>query len=206
MARRTRRQIAGSRLLPVDPRRPQHQRPTVPACVAVDATDAAQDPATCCQLHDRPARPVVPRFGNVRGVGRSSLRPPRPSDPGDRGLRRALLVLCGGAGVTFLVAAVLGAASQSWDVGTTEPRNPTGAHVATWLAQSLIAWFAVIAAVFVIVLTRARKAQRDPVRNPPRWTLDPTGRHEHRYWDGLEWTETIADRGVVGVDPLGPGH
>lgn len=32
------------------------------------------------------------------------------------------------------------------------------------------------------------------------WFPDPTGRHEHRYWDGERWTVHVADHGVTGVD------
>jgi hypothetical protein len=38
--------------------------------------------------------------------------------------------------------------------------------------------------------------------SPPAWHPDPRGRHEHRWWDGARWTETVADRGVTAVDPL----
>lgn len=34
------------------------------------------------------------------------------------------------------------------------------------------------------------------------WHHDPTGRHEHRFWDGTAWTEHVADRGQVAVDRL----
>jgi hypothetical protein len=34
------------------------------------------------------------------------------------------------------------------------------------------------------------------------WHPDPSRRHEYRYWDGSTWTDFVADRGVVIVDPL----
>jgi uncharacterized RDD family membrane protein YckC len=34
------------------------------------------------------------------------------------------------------------------------------------------------------------------------WAIDPTGRHEYRYWSGTTWTAHVADRGVQGADPL----
>lgn len=42
--------------------------------------------------------------------------------------------------------------------------------------------------------------------NPARWAPDPLGRHQYRYWDGTQWTEHVADDGVVGSDPplVGP--
>jgi len=35
----------------------------------------------------------------------------------------------------------------------------------------------------------------------PGWLIDPSGRHEFRYWSGSEWTEHVTDRGVPGIDP-----
>jgi hypothetical protein len=34
------------------------------------------------------------------------------------------------------------------------------------------------------------------------WHPDPSLRHEYRYWDGSVWTDTVADSGLVTVDPL----
>jgi hypothetical protein len=36
----------------------------------------------------------------------------------------------------------------------------------------------------------------------PGWFPDPTGRHDHRWWDGVAWTAHVADAGVAGRDPL----
>jgi len=38
---------------------------------------------------------------------------------------------------------------------------------------------------------------------PEQWAADPSGRHQHRWWNGREWTEHVADNGVSGIDPLG---
>jgi hypothetical protein len=35
---------------------------------------------------------------------------------------------------------------------------------------------------------------------PAQWFADPSGRHQHRWWDGNVWTEHVADNGVVSVD------
>ena len=35
----------------------------------------------------------------------------------------------------------------------------------------------------------------------PGWLIDPTRRHEKRYWSGSEWTEHVSDGGVPGTDP-----
>jgi len=37
---------------------------------------------------------------------------------------------------------------------------------------------------------------------PPGWFPDPTGRHDHRWWDGAAWTDHVADAGVAARDPL----
>jgi len=33
-----------------------------------------------------------------------------------------------------------------------------------------------------------------------RWSVDPTGRHQYRYWEGDRWTRHVADRGHFGAD------
>ena len=38
--------------------------------------------------------------------------------------------------------------------------------------------------------------------NPAGWQSDPTGRHDHRYWDGSSWTDNVSDAGVAGTDPF----
>ena len=35
---------------------------------------------------------------------------------------------------------------------------------------------------------------------PPGWLVDPSGRHEKRFWSGSEWTQHVTDGGVPGVD------
>jgi len=40
-----------------------------------------------------------------------------------------------------------------------------------------------------------------PESTPPDWYPDPSGRHEHRYWDGARWTEHVASHGRQGTDP-----
>lgn len=38
--------------------------------------------------------------------------------------------------------------------------------------------------------------------HPANWYPDPTQRHEHRYFDGTNWTDHVSDRGVTSTDPL----
>jgi hypothetical protein len=35
----------------------------------------------------------------------------------------------------------------------------------------------------------------------PGWLVDPSGRHEKRYWSGSEWTEHVTDAGIPSSDP-----
>jgi uncharacterized protein YxjI len=37
--------------------------------------------------------------------------------------------------------------------------------------------------------------------NPADWYPDPYGRHQHRYWDGQQWTEHVSDHGRQTSDP-----
>jgi hypothetical protein len=37
---------------------------------------------------------------------------------------------------------------------------------------------------------------------PAQWYPDPTGRHQHRYWDGTQWTSQVADDGRTASDPI----
>jgi uncharacterized protein YxjI len=46
-----------------------------------------------------------------------------------------------------------------------------------------------------------------PGQHPQGWYPDPFGRHETRWWDGVQWTEHVASHGRQGVDPpTGGGH
>lgn len=38
---------------------------------------------------------------------------------------------------------------------------------------------------------------------PPRWSPDPSKRHQLRFWDGTSWTEHVADHGSTSTDPVG---
>lgn len=39
-----------------------------------------------------------------------------------------------------------------------------------------------------------------PPMKPAGWMPDPTGRHEHRYWDGSRWTEHVTTAGEQSTD------
>ncbi|HYF46665.1 MAG TPA: DUF2510 domain-containing protein [Acidimicrobiales bacterium] len=34
------------------------------------------------------------------------------------------------------------------------------------------------------------------------WHPDPTGRHQHRWWDGTQWTDQVSDGGSTSTDPM----
>jgi hypothetical protein len=37
---------------------------------------------------------------------------------------------------------------------------------------------------------------------PANWYPDPKGRHQHRYWDGMTWTDHVSDNGITSIDPV----
>ncbi len=39
----------------------------------------------------------------------------------------------------------------------------------------------------------------------PGWYPDPEHRHAHRFWDGTQWTDQVADQGTPSTDPLSTG-
>lgn len=51
-------------------------------------------------------------------------------------------------------------------------------------------------------MTEASDDQHGASGAPAQWYPDPTGRYQHRYWDGAAWTQNVADDGVASTDPL----
>lgn len=46
----------------------------------------------------------------------------------------------------------------------------------------------------------------DPTAQGPNWYPDPSGRHEYRWFDGVNWSDQVSDHGRQGTDPItGPG-
>ncbi len=45
-------------------------------------------------------------------------------------------------------------------------------------------------------------APPEAASGPPAWHPDPSGRHQHRYWDGSQWTEHVSDNGTAATDPV----
>jgi hypothetical protein len=49
------------------------------------------------------------------------------------------------------------------------------------------------------------KTEAEDHRPPPpkpMWAVDPSGRHQWRYWDGKAWTDYVGDNGQQTRDPL----
>lgn len=46
---------------------------------------------------------------------------------------------------------------------------------------------------------------RQPVPEVSSWEVDPAGQHQYRWWDGEQWTDHVADDGVVFADPIPEG-
>jgi hypothetical protein len=45
-------------------------------------------------------------------------------------------------------------------------------------------------------------SQNQPQNPPADWYPDPLGVHQYRYWDGLRWSDSVANNGVVGLQAL----
>jgi len=48
----------------------------------------------------------------------------------------------------------------------------------------------------------AAPVARQSAPTPPGWFPDPSGKHQHRYFDGTRWTEHVATNGDQPVDPM----
>jgi hypothetical protein len=56
------------------------------------------------------------------------------------------------------------------------------------------------------VTARQEAAVADRVSTTPPaagWYADPSTRFEHRYWDGVSWTEHVATAGQTATDRVG---
>jgi hypothetical protein len=72
-----------------------------------------------------------------------------------------------------------------------------------WWVGALLGLMTCVGFIIVLVM-RADGAARGIAPPPPgaRWEVDPTGRHQHRLWDGAQWTANVSDSGRSGWDPL----
>ncbi|MFT7474129.1 MAG: hypothetical protein ACI81L_001050 [Verrucomicrobiales bacterium] len=42
-------------------------------------------------------------------------------------------------------------------------------------------------------------------QHSPAWYPDPLGQHEHRWYDGTQWTDHVSSHGRQGVEPVEKG-
>jgi hypothetical protein len=73
----------------------------------------------------------------------------------------------------------------------------------------LVLFFGGVALAVVVAIRRGRARAPRPALAPSAqaavpagWFVDPSQRHELRYWDGQRWTERVSDRGGQAVDPM----
>jgi Protein of unknown function (DUF2510)/HIRAN domain len=52
----------------------------------------------------------------------------------------------------------------------------------------------------------ANRSIAAPPESREAWYADPLGHHQHRYWDGMKWTEHVADDAKAAIDPLPEGY
>jgi len=114
------------------------------------------------------------------------------------GLLAALLYRRRWAYIAYLALSALSLVSLPSSVG----------EVRHWTALRLAWYFAVLAVEVAATVLLLRRPAREwygisrPPTPPGEWRGDPSGRHQHRYWDGSDWTEHVADEGVASIDPL----
>jgi len=98
------------------------------------------------------------------------------------------------------------------DAGTKPPSayQRSGQNKALWIALPLVGIFlcgivTVVSAIVWFVSIRpkvlaAASGESLPTAPAPQWARDPYGRHEFRYFDGVEWTAQVSDNGVPSID------
>ena len=162
----------------------------------VAARHADRDAAAAHQHHRRcPGSTVRPR----------PLEPPPPARRAELPARELVTTFGHGEHTCpaqpFSLAAMCRAAERL-SPPTTSSRRPGSPASSPWRCRS---------AASPAASTRARSATAaaepvtltgDAPENPARWAPDPLGRHQYRYWDGTQWTEHVADNGVISIDPL----
>jgi hypothetical protein len=114
-------------------------------------------------------------------------------------------------GLLVLVVPALGI-GVAIDAGTKPPSayQRSGHSKALWIALPLVGILlcgivTVVSAIVWFVSIRPRvvaatSGELLPAAPAPQWARDPYGRHELRYFDGVEWTAQVSDNGVPGID------
>jgi hypothetical protein len=135
-------------------------------------------------------------------------------------LGAAAIALIGGGDVAAAMFSAIGKLSRESDL----------VEVAQDLVEGDLRWFVAstllggVAAVFGGVTLRALVARQDSYADRfnlrsatgapsfvmagaapapgPGWFPDPAGRFDHRWWDGVRWTDTVSRDGSTTTDPL----
>ena len=115
-----------------------------------------------------------------------------------------------GAVWAILEVAILGLGASLW-FGYLDPAQAARAFA----VAALIVTAVMLPVAIVLILVAGRMAARaakslqamdsqcsSGQATPPEWRTDPTGRHQHRYWDGAGWTAQVADNGQQSFDPI----
>lgn len=80
-----------------------------------------------------------------------------------------------------------------------------------WLFLSFVVFCVLVAAVLggiaaMLHIGEYSMAHPTPYpnlpRKPARWLVDPTGRHQYRFWNSVMWTEQVSDDGIESIDPI----
>ncbi len=88
-----------------------------------------------------------------------------------------------------------------------ETSGPSGADGTDWAPTGVPVWpvkSAVAASAVRLPVTVEPASVELPAATPQAaragWVIDPAGRHEARYWNGVSWTEYVMNGGQVSVD------
>jgi Protein of unknown function (DUF2510) len=78
--------------------------------------------------------------------------------------------------------------------------RPENARLQQWLAA---ASGAPVHEAYSTGYTTAPTGYTTASAPPAQWHPDPTGRHQVRLWDGVQWSDQVSDDGVVSTDQIG---
>jgi hypothetical protein len=181
-----------------------------PDVVSVDATDflAAGDTAPAPRATDTVPDPPPETLIRIPGQVGKAYNPRQRTSLDEEPLRGPSL-----AAVAAVAAEIAGGGKSGGGQSST-PRpvpQPVGASTMTTGLPSMPAPRVGTSTheIFrprpetVAPMAGSGAAAPDPLSSiAARWMNDPTGRHQHRYWDGGQWTENVYDAGVESRDPV----
>lgn len=87
-------------------------------------------------------------------------------------------------------------------------QSDSGGSAAVGVGHTAIYHWTMVAALALTSVALARSLMAGGAAPTPavaaaaagQWAPDPYGRHQYRWWDGVQWTGNVSDHGVVGVD------